>query len=180
MCSHGTACRFRAISRAGRRRALVFISLSPGHSPAVSTPFTVVRGRARKYTWDTHQDRRPVRLLGQRPGWLPGLLRGRRRAVSQNAGPVPDAAATPVREFRPVLRLTLASDGHQQVVYTLTPNDFAGQEQTVRVAGGGPKTADWPADADGYYDVTVTANSGDGFTRRYAGPHRLARPAHNG
>jgi Domain of unknown function (DUF756) len=87
MCSHGTACRFRAISRAGRRRALVFSSLSPGHSPAVSTPFTVARGRA----------------------------------------------------------------------------------QTVRVAGGGPKTVDWPADADGCYAVTVTANSGDGFARRYAG-----------
>jgi hypothetical protein len=24
-------------------------------------------------------------------------------------------------------------------------------------------------DADGYYDVTVTADTGDGFTRRYAG-----------
>jgi phospholipase C len=32
-----------------------------------------------------------------------------------------------------------------------------------------PKIVDWPADADGYYDVTVTADTGDSFTRRYAG-----------
>jgi phospholipase C len=39
----------------------------------------------------------------------------------------------------------------------------------VRVANGHPKTVNWPTDADGYYDVTVTAAPGDGFTRRYAG-----------
>jgi phospholipase C len=50
-----------------------------------------------------------------------------------------------------------------------TPNDYAGHPQTVRVATGHPKTVNWPTDADGYYDVTVTANTGDGFTRRYAG-----------
>jgi phospholipase C len=27
----------------------------------------------------------------------------------------------------------------------------------------------WIVDADGYYDVTVTADTGDGFIRRYAG-----------
>jgi phospholipase C len=27
----------------------------------------------------------------------------------------------------------------------------------------------WPVDADGYYDVIITANTNDGFTRRYAG-----------
>jgi phospholipase C len=27
----------------------------------------------------------------------------------------------------------------------------------------------WPVDADGYYDVIITANTSDGFTRRYAG-----------
>jgi phospholipase C len=37
------------------------------------------------------------------------------------------------------------------------------------VTAGHSKTVDWPADADGYYDVTVTADTGDSFTRRYAG-----------
>jgi phospholipase C len=35
--------------------------------------------------------------------------------------------------------------------------------------GAGLEILTWPTDADGYYDVTITADSGDGFTRRYAG-----------
>ena len=27
----------------------------------------------------------------------------------------------------------------------------------------------WPVSRDGYYDVIITANTSDGFTRRYAG-----------
>ncbi len=84
---------------------------------------------------------------------------GRCRAVS----------ATLVSRPRPVVRLALANDGHEDVVFTLTPNDYAGQTQTVHVAIGHPQTVNWPTDADGYYDVTVTADTGDGFTRRYAG-----------
>ena len=46
---------------------------------------------------------------------------------------------------------------------------FAGHQRIVPVTTGHSKTVDWPTDADGYYDVTVTADTGDGFTRRYAG-----------
>jgi len=45
----------------------------------------------------------------------------------------------------------------------------AGKVPTVAATLVNSKTVDWPADADGYYDVTVTADTGDGFTRRYAG-----------
>ena len=89
--------------------------------------------------------------------------------AAQNSGPVPTVAATLVGGHRPVVRLALGNDGKKEVVFTLTPNDFAGHAQTVRADGGRPKTVNWPTDADGYYDVTVTANTGDGFTRRYAG-----------
>jgi hypothetical protein len=34
------------------------------------------------------------------------------------------------------------------------------------VTTGQSKTVDWPADSDWYCDVTVTADTGDGFTRR--------------
>jgi phospholipase C len=44
-----------------------------------------------------------------------------------------------------------------------------GHQQTVSVTSGHSQSVDWPTDADGYYDVTVTADTGDGFTRRYAG-----------
>jgi phospholipase C len=30
-------------------------------------------------------------------------------------------------------------------------------------------TVDWATDTDGYYDVIITANTSDGFTRRCAG-----------
>ena len=68
-----------------------------------------------------------------------------------------------------MVSLALANEGQTEVVFTLTPNDFAGQEQTVRVRVGHPKTIKWPTDADGYYDVSVAADTDDGFTRRYAG-----------
>lgn len=55
------------------------------------------------------------------------------------------------------------------MTYTLTVNDYAGTAQTVTVAGNGSTTVSWPADGDGYYDVIITANTSDGFTRRYAG-----------
>jgi phospholipase C len=41
--------------------------------------------------------------------------------------------------------------------------------QTVTVTADGSQTASWPTNADGYYDVVVTANTTDGFRRRYAG-----------
>jgi phospholipase C len=44
-----------------------------------------------------------------------------------------------------------------------------GHQQTVSATSGHSQSVDWPTDADGYYDVTVTADTGDGFTRRYAG-----------
>jgi hypothetical protein len=67
------------------------------------------------------------------------------------------------------LALTLANEGGQAVLYSLTPNDYEARSQTVTVPGGSTRTVSWPANADGYYDVVITANSGDGFRRRYAG-----------
>ena len=55
------------------------------------------------------------------------------------------------------------------MAYTLTANDYAGTTQTVTVGANGSTTVTWPVDSDGYYDVIITANTSDGFTRRYAG-----------
>jgi len=82
---------------------------------------------------------------------------------------VPNITARQRNGHKGVLRLTLENEGHEQVVYNLAPNDYSGQPQSVRVARGHKQTVDWPANADGYYDVTITADSGDGFLRRYAG-----------
>ena len=82
---------------------------------------------------------------------------------------MPTVAATLVTRPAAVVRLALGNDGQKAVTFTLTPNDFTGDQRIVSVTAGHSKTVDWPADADGYYDVTVTADTGDGFTRRYAG-----------
>jgi phospholipase C len=67
------------------------------------------------------------------------------------------------------LTIALGNAGHKEVIFTLTPNDYAGTTQTVAVDYNGTSTVSWPVDANGYYDVIMTANTADGFTRRYAG-----------
>lgn len=77
--------------------------------------------------------------------------------------------AAPVTGTAPSLHLTLANSGSTAVVYTLTVNDYACTTQTLTVGANGSTTINWPVDSNGYYDVIITANTSDGFTRRYAG-----------
>ena len=67
------------------------------------------------------------------------------------------------------VELTLANEGKTAIVYAVTRNDYEGSTKKVAVKGGSAKTVTWPVNQDGYYDVMVTASSGDGFRRRYAG-----------
>ena len=137
--------------------------------PFTATPFTVVQGRHETYTWDTTTTAGKYAFSVYGPDGFLTSFAGTVVPAGQNTGPVPAVAATLARQHRPVVSLELANEGQQEVVFTLTPNDFAGHAQTVRVRAGHPKIVNWPGDADGYYDVTVTADTGDGFTRRYAG-----------
>ena len=41
--------------------------------------------------------------------------------------------------------------------------------RTVTVKSGAATTVSWPTNHYGYYDVVITANTTDGFRRRYAG-----------
>jgi phospholipase C len=63
----------------------------------------------------------------------------------------------------------LANDGAELVAYTLTANDDAGATQVVSVRAKESTEVTWPVDADGYYDVIIAADAGDGFAQRYAG-----------
>ena len=89
--------------------------------------------------------------------------------AATTTGQIPAVTAVPVTGAAPSLQLTLSNSGTTAVLYTLTVNDYAGTTQTVTVAGGGSSPVSWPVDADGYYDVIITANTSDGFKRRYAG-----------
>ena len=86
-------------------------------------------------------------------------------AAGLNAGPVPVVTAS----LDSTVELTLANEGHEAILYTLTPNDYRGHTQTVTVKLGSPKTISWPTSQYGYYDVLITTNTSDGFRRRYAG-----------
>ncbi len=66
------------------------------------------------------------------------------------------------------LRLTLSNTGSPIVRYTLASNDFSTCKEDVSVGGNSNKTVDWTL-VGGYYDVVVTANTGDGFRYRFAG-----------
>jgi phospholipase C len=86
-----------------------------------------------------------------------------------NTGQVPVVTATLSSGPANAVEITLASQGQQEIVYTLAPNDYKGRTQTVTVSLGSPKTISWPTDQYGYYDVVITASTADGFRRRYAG-----------
>ena len=89
-------------------------------------------------------------------------------AASQTTGQIPVVTAA-LDTANTTVTLTLSNSGTTAIIYTLTPNEYEGTTQTVTVNGGGSSTVSWPADPYGYYDVIITANTPDGFTRRYAG-----------
>jgi len=146
------------------------------YQTASATPFTVVSGTNSTYTWNSpsYQGNYAFSIYGP-----DGFVRSFAGAVvhaNQNVGQVPQVTATPVSSAAGAgtasLTIALGNAGHKEVIFTLTPNDYAGTTQSVAVDYNGASTVSWPADANGYYDVIVTANTADGFTRRYAG--RLA------
>ena len=47
--------------------------------------------------------------------------------------------------------------------------DVTVNRTTSQVTAALTKTISWPTDQYGYYDVVITANTSDGFRRRYAG-----------
>ena len=89
--------------------------------------------------------------------------------VGLNAGQVPVVTAALGSAAAKTIELTLANEGQQAIRYTLTPNDYEGSTQTVTVKLGSPRQSAGRPTSYGYYDVVITANTTDGFRRRYAG-----------
>jgi phospholipase C len=138
--------------------------------PASATPFTVVSGKDKTYTWTaTLLNKFGYAFSIYGPDGFVRSFAGAVVPASTTTGQIPRVAATPSTGRARSLRLTLANDGTTAVAYTLTGNDYVGTTQRVTVGAHGSKNVTWPVDADGYYDVNITANTSDGFTRRYAG-----------
>jgi phospholipase C len=137
--------------------------------PFTATPFTVLSSAARSYTWDTTTTSGKYAFSVYGPDGFLTSFAGKVVPAAENAGRVPVVTAALPSGPGQKLKLTLGNEGSTKIVYTLTPNDYKGSTQTVDVTAGQSLVIKWPTDQDGYYDVEISANTGDGFRRRYAG-----------
>jgi phospholipase C len=134
------------------------------------TPFTVLPSAPRSYVWDATLSGGKYAFSVYGPDGFLTSFAGGVVPAGQNNGPVPVVTAT--LQSGPggtVVELTLANEGQEAIIYTLTPNDYQGRTQTVTVKASGSTTISWPTDQYGYYDVVITASTSDRFRRRYAG-----------
>jgi phospholipase C len=133
-------------------------------------PFTVLPSAPRSYVWDATLTAGKYAFSVYGPDGFLTSFAGQIAPAGQNNGPVPVVTATPQsRAGSTVVELTLANEGQEAIIYTLTPNDYQGRAQTVTVKAGSSSTISWPTDQYGYYDMVITTNASDGFRRRYAG-----------
>ncbi|MGI5142705.1 phospholipase domain-containing protein [Streptomyces sp. CA-106110] len=145
--------------------------LPPGRGAFNGTPFTVPARSSRTYVWDasTTDGRYDFSVYG-----ADGFVRrfsGTLVREGQDDVAVPWVTAALRTSGRPEnasLELELRNAGGTEVAFTVTPNDFAGKEQTVWVKAGDRTRLTWRTD-EGRYDVTVTAGTGTRFVQRYAG-----------
>ena len=135
-----------------------------------STPFTVLPSAPRSYVWDATLSAGKYAFSVYGPDGFLASFAGQVVQAGQNNGPVPVVTATlQSGSGGTIVELTLANEGQEAIIYTLTPNDYQGRTQTVTVKARSSTTISWPTDQYGYYDVVITANTSDGFRRRYAG-----------
>jgi len=139
------------------------------YRPFVATPVTVLPSAPRSYAWDAALTGGKYAFSVYGPDGFLASFAGEVVPAGRDAGQVPVVTAALRSAPAKTVQLTLANEGQQEIIYTLTPNDYEGHAQSATVKSGRPATVSWPADRDGYYDVVITANTTDGFRRRYAG-----------
>lgn len=137
--------------------------------PPAPTPVTVQQWAPGSYTWDTKLSLGKYAFSVYGPDGFLTSFAGAVVPAGQDGGQVPVVSAALRRTPDKTVELTLGNEGGKAVTYTLTPNDYEGHTQAVTVRGGRSEVVTWPVDQWGYYDVVITASTGDGFRRRYAG-----------
>jgi phospholipase C len=137
---------------------------------AIGTPNTVSEGTGPKtYTVDTTTTGGQYAFSIYGPDHFIRSFAGTVIPAGQNTGQVPGVDVTIDAGHPRNLKVSLTNQGQVAVQYTLAPNDYVGDQQTITVGSGQQVTATWPTSRYGYYDVTITADTPDGFTQRYAG-----------
>lgn len=134
--------------------------------PFQAKPLDVARGKNRSYQWQSASSDGKYDFSVYGPDRFLRRFAGTVISGTHTDVPVPAVTA----EVLPGggLRLTLSNTGSPIVRYTLASNDFSTRKEDVSVSGNSNKTVDWTL-VGGYYDVVVTANTGDGFRYRFAG-----------
>src|ERR1700691_2728816 len=137
--------------------------------PAAPTPVTVLPSGSGSYVWDAALTAGKYAFSFYGPDGFLTSFAGTAATAGRTAGQIPVVTAARRPGATAKVELTLANEGRQAIVYTLTPNDYEGSTRTVTVKSGAATTVSWPTNQYGYYDVVITANTTDGFRRRYAG-----------
>jgi phospholipase C len=143
-----------------------FAVYADAYLAATPTPVTVLESAPGSYVWDATQTDGKYAFSVYGPDGFLTSFAGAIVPAGENSGQVPVVTAAIKHK---TVELTLANEGHDKVVYTLARNDYEGRTQKVTLSHNRPAVISWPTNSDGYYDVVITANTSDGFRRRYAG-----------
>ena len=149
-------------------KALSFQVFPDKYASFSNTPFTVGAGSSKQYVWDaTATDGKYAFTIYSNDGFVRSFAGQIVPSTEKDLG-IPRVQVTLVKGSGAKVAITLENDGHEPVRYQLVANDFVGGTQVVHVGGGQSTEVDWPTQ-DGYYDVIITADTGNGWTQRYAG-----------
>lgn len=134
--------------------------------PFQANPFDVAKATPRSYTWQSANTDGKYDFSVYGPDRFLRRFAGTVISGTHTDIPIPAVSA----EVLPGggMRLTLTNTGTPAVRFTLAGNDFSTRKEDVSVSGNSSKTVDWTL-VGGYYDVVVTANTGNGFRYRFAG-----------
>ncbi|MGW4048934.1 alkaline phosphatase family protein [Streptomyces sp. NPDC004721] len=152
-------------------KAVSFQAFPDKYRAFSSTPFTVSASAPREYTWDSSTtDGKYAFSIYCNDGFVRSFA-GQLVPAGQRDLGIPrvdvDLKMAENGEEGKV-KVTLYNDGTEPVRYELSAHDYLGGTQVVHLNGGKSKVVPWPT-KDGYYDLVITADTGTGWTQRYAG-----------
>jgi len=133
-----------------------------------NTPYTVTAAAPRQYVWDASKtDGKYAFSIYGNDGFVRSFA-GQIIPAGSKIGGIPRVEVDLIPGHEAKLKITLHNDGTQPVRYQLTAHDYLGGVQVFHVDGDTSDVVQWPTEA-GDYDVIITADTGTGWTQRYAG-----------